>query len=184
MPNVNLDKEKNVKNSLFFFLLRDSLPIGTADSGFEYTIDEFNRDKKELIAYIIDRIEKNESDLEDVFCQKEQMDNDIFETLVLRLLNEKFKNILKKDYQRYFKNTIPKNLRKEILERDGNKCQYCGIDLNSLEKMGFPAHVDHIKPRRSGGKHNPENLVACCWKCNLGKKDFDLFEYEDDESSD
>jgi len=186
MTEIDLSKEKNIKNSLLYFLLRDSLPYGSAyKKGYEYTVDDFNRDKKELIKNLIDWLEKTENDdIEDMYCKKEQKDNDIMSNFVIRALNEKFKDILKKDYQRYFKNSIPPKLRKEILERDGNKCQYCGIDLIELEKTGFPAQIDHIKPRRSGGKHNPENLVACCWKCNLGKKDFDLFEYEDDNSND
>lgn len=180
MTEIDLTKEKNVKNSLFFFLLRDSLPW--IHKGDDYAVDDFNRDKQEVIKYLIDRLEKTEGDVEGIFCKKEEKDNEILEESILRPLNYKFKEILKKDYQRYFKDAIPKTLRKEILERDGSKCQYCGVDLIQLEEMGFPAQIDHIKPRRSGGKHNPENLVACCWKCNLGKKDFDLFEYEDDDS--
>ncbi len=169
-------------NSLFFFLLRDGLPVGSAYSGAEYTLNDFNRDRKELIKHLIDSLEKSDGDIDDLFRIKEEKDNDLLESWILRPLNDQFKTILIKDYQRYFKDSIPKNLRKEILERDGHKCQYCGADLIELEKDGFPAHVDHIKPRRSGGRHNPENLVACCWKCNVGKKDFDLFEYEDDNS--
>lgn len=181
MSELDLNRGRIIKNSLLFFLLRDSLPIGAYYTGVEYTIEDFNRDKTELIKNLIDTLEKTEGDIEELFCKKELKDNDILETFILRPLNEQFKDILKKDYQRYFKDTIPKNLRKEILERDGNRCQYCGIDLIKLEEVGFPAHIDHIKPRRSGGKHNPGNLVACCWKCNLGKRDFDLFEYDDDD---
>jgi predicted restriction endonuclease len=176
---IELPKKKVITNSLLFFLLRDSLPIGTA-RGVEYSFDDFNRDKNELIKNFhewLDGIEKSE---EEILTEKEAKDQETFENFILIPLNNTLKDILKKDYSRYFKTTLPKKLRDEILVRDNYKCQYCGIDLKRLEEMGFPAHVDHIKPRRSGGKHNPENLVACCWKCNLGKKDFDLFEYEDD----
>lgn len=181
MIDIDLNKEKKIINSLLFFLIRDSLPVGVY-GGAEYTLNDFKLDKKELIRYLINSLEKAEGDIEDFFTKKEEKDNEILETFIVRPLNDQFKDILIKDYQRYFKNTIPQKLRKEILERDANKCQYCGIDLSELEKAGFPAHIDHIKPRRSGGKHNPENLVACCWKCNIGKKDFDLFEYEDDSN--
>ena len=180
---TKLPKEKTITNSLLFFLLRDALPVGTA-SGFEYSIDDFNRDRDELIENFHEWLDGINSSEEEVLREKEAKDQDIFENFILRPLNEKLKDILKKDYYQYFKSSIPKKLRNEILERDRYKCQYCGTDLKGLEETGFPANVDHIKPRRSGGKHNPENLVACCWKCNLGKKDFDLFEYEDDMNND
>jgi hypothetical protein len=175
----NLHKEKAITNSLLFFLLRDSLPRGSA-LGFEYTIDDFNCDRDRLIKSLHEYLDGIDSDEEKIFTEKEVKDQDIIKILILTPLNNKLKDILKKDYYQFFRSSIPNKLRNEILERDKYKCQYCGSDLTELEEMGFPAHVDHVKPRRSGGKHNPENLAACCWKCNLGKKDFDLFEYEDD----
>src|ERR1700727_3804410 len=47
--------------------------------------------------------------------------------------------------------------RKNILLRDRNTCQYCGIVLNSGELT-----LDHVQPRSRGGLSPWENLVACC----------------------
>jgi len=49
--------------------------------------------------------------------------------------------------------------RKNIIKRDGHRCQYCG------ETAG-PMTVDHIVPRLDGGKDSWENLVCACIKCN------------------
>ncbi len=54
--------------------------------------------------------------------------------------------------------------RKNILIRDGHRCQYCG--------KGFPdskLSVDHIHPRSRGGKNGWENVVTACRKCNTKK---------------
>lgn len=48
-----------------------------------------------------------------------------------------------------------------ILHRDGFACVYCS---KRLEVKG--AQLDHIVPRKDGGKATPTNLVACCSKCN------------------
>lgn len=50
--------------------------------------------------------------------------------------------------------------RKNILERDGHTCQYCG-------KPG--ATVDHIMPRSRGGPDSWENCVCACGLCNRKK---------------
>ncbi|MCK5430112.1 MAG: HNH endonuclease, partial [Anaerolineales bacterium] len=41
-------------------------------------------------------------------------------------------------------------------------CQYCGRRVPYLT-------IDHIIPRRLGGKHSWENLVAACPSCNHRK---------------
>ncbi|MGH2520165.1 MAG: HNH endonuclease, partial [Chloroflexota bacterium] len=56
--------------------------------------------------------------------------------------------------------------RKNILMRDRNTCQYCGVS--------HPAHtmtLDHVLPRSRGGKSAWENLVASCHACNHRKGD-------------
>jgi hypothetical protein len=59
---------------------------------------------------------------------------------------------------------ISKRLRFEILRRDEHACQYCG------EKApGVTLHVDHVVPVTLGGSDKPDNLVAACKDCNLGK---------------
>jgi hypothetical protein len=59
---------------------------------------------------------------------------------------------------------ISKKLRFAILRRDGFRCRYCGASSNDVR-----LHVDHVVPRVDGGADSPENLVAACADCNLGK---------------
>jgi 5-methylcytosine-specific restriction endonuclease McrA len=54
--------------------------------------------------------------------------------------------------------------RANVLKRDKYICQYCQKSMTSLE-----AEVDHIVPRKHGGKSTFENCVAACRPCN-GKK--------------
>jgi 5-methylcytosine-specific restriction endonuclease McrA len=54
--------------------------------------------------------------------------------------------------------------RKNILLRDRNTCQYCGVVLSSAELT-----LDHVVPRSRGGNSTWENLVACCHPCNRKK---------------
>lgn len=48
-----------------------------------------------------------------------------------------------------------------IYKRDDHECQYCGSKKDLT--------IDHIIPRSKGGQDTWENLVACCYKCNLKK---------------
>jgi 5-methylcytosine-specific restriction endonuclease McrA len=54
--------------------------------------------------------------------------------------------------------------RKNILLRDRNTCQYCGVVLPAGELT-----LDHVVPRSRGGSSTWENLVACCHTCNRRK---------------
>ena len=54
--------------------------------------------------------------------------------------------------------------RKNILRRDGHRCQYCGRGDVSLT-------VDHIVPKARGGDDTWENLVTACVECNNRKGD-------------
>ena len=56
--------------------------------------------------------------------------------------------------------------RKNIFKRDDYTCQYCEIKLDSET-----ATVDHVLPRCRGGKHEWQNVVTCCLKCNRKKGD-------------
>jgi 5-methylcytosine-specific restriction endonuclease McrA len=54
-----------------------------------------------------------------------------------------------------------KKIRLIVLARDGYVCYYCGQDANT---------VDHIVSIKNGGDPvNPENLIACCKRCNSAK---------------
>lgn len=56
-------------------------------------------------------------------------------------------------------------LRIRVLNRDLNTCFYC---------HGTAHQVDHVVPRKRGGKDTMKNLVACCATCNktAGNKRF------------
>jgi HNH endonuclease len=65
----------------------------------------------------------------------------------------------------------PRAIRRAVLARDNETCQYCG----------FPGdQVDHIIPWAwtRVGAHAPSNLVCCCRRCNglLGGQVFEDFE--------
>src|SRR6202050_2983914 len=64
--------------------------------------------------------------------------------------------------------------RKNILLRDRNTCQYCGVLLPSGELT-----LDHVIPRSRGGNSTWENLVACCHACNRRKGNRMLQEIDD-----
>jgi 5-methylcytosine-specific restriction endonuclease McrA len=63
--------------------------------------------------------------------------------------------------------------RKNILLRDRNTCQYCGVVLTAGELT-----LDHVTPRSRGGLSTWENLVACCHSCNRRKGNQLLHELE------
>jgi 5-methylcytosine-specific restriction endonuclease McrA len=52
--------------------------------------------------------------------------------------------------------------KKEILRRDNYTCQYCGQPSPHMT-------IDHVMPRRLGGIHGWDNLVAACPACNHRK---------------
>ena len=51
-----------------------------------------------------------------------------------------------------------------ILHRDGFACVYCA---KPLPVKG--AQLDHLLPRKDGGKAIPTNLVTCCGPCNIDR---------------
>ena len=52
--------------------------------------------------------------------------------------------------------------RKNIIKRDGGRCQYCG-------RRSALMTVDHVIPKNKGGQDTWENLVAACHECNNRK---------------
>lgn len=54
--------------------------------------------------------------------------------------------------------------RKNIMARDGNRCQYCGKKYPTAQLS-----VDHVIPRSRGGTATWDNMVASCSKCNTKK---------------
>ena len=52
---------------------------------------------------------------------------------------------------------IPVAIRREVMERDGGVCRYCGAAATDC---------DHVYPWSNGGTNHPTNLVAACERCN------------------
>ena len=70
--------------------------------------------------------------------------------LIIRLLS----------YIRFNQRNLKAN-RTRIYKRDNHECAYCG----SKKQLT----LDHIMPKSRGGKNDWNNLVTCCFKCNLKK---------------
>jgi hypothetical protein len=57
-------------------------------------------------------------------------------------------------------------LRRQVIERAGNRCEYCRIHQ---EDAGSRHQVDHIIAEKHGGKTVLENLALSCLPCNRRK---------------
>lgn len=62
--------------------------------------------------------------------------------------------------------SIPSSLRQLVIERAGNRCEYCGI--SQLGQVGT-FHIDHIVPSVAGGTTAADNLALACVSCSLRK---------------
>ena len=62
--------------------------------------------------------------------------------------------------------TIPASLRRSVMQRADNRCEYCGIS-----QVGQVAtfHIDHIIPTVAGGETTSDNLALACVSCSLRK---------------
>jgi hypothetical protein len=62
--------------------------------------------------------------------------------------------------------SIPAPLRRLVIRRANNRCEYC-----LLAQVGQEAtfHIDHIIPEAHGGKTVAENLALACVSCSLRK---------------
>ena len=61
---------------------------------------------------------------------------------------------------------IPANLRRQVMKRAANCCEYCGLAQTGQEAT---FHVDHIVPVVAGGQSTSENLALACVSCSLRK---------------
>jgi hypothetical protein len=61
---------------------------------------------------------------------------------------------------------ISASLRSLIVERAGNRCEYCRLGQES-QVATFP--VDHVIPVSKGGLTEAGNLALACPRCNAGK---------------
>lgn len=62
--------------------------------------------------------------------------------------------------------SIPAWLRKEILRRAENRCEYCRLSQAGQEAV---FHIDHIQPIADGGETSLDNLALACVSCSLRK---------------
>lgn len=52
--------------------------------------------------------------------------------------------------------------KREVFRRDDYRCQYCGRPTTHLT-------LDHVLPKKDGGRYEWENLVSACPQCNRAK---------------
>lgn len=56
--------------------------------------------------------------------------------------------------------------RRALFARDDYRCAYCGVRGGMRDLT-----IDHVIPRSQGGRHNWQNVVACCRSDNHHKAD-------------
>ncbi len=61
---------------------------------------------------------------------------------------------------------IPAALRRLVIERAENCCEYCRLSQDDDE---FSFHVDHVIAEKHHGETVPENLCLSCYICNTYK---------------
>ncbi len=68
---------------------------------------------------------------------------------------------------------VSPQLRSQILERNGYTCQLCGAGPGDPDPFNpnrkIRLHIDHIVPRKQGGKSETDNLRVLCSVRNQGK---------------
>jgi len=65
--------------------------------------------------------------------------------------------------------TIKAAIRKQVRERAGFACEFCGI---SETDTGGQLTIDHFQPKAKGGDDSLDNLLYCCARCNQYKLDY------------
>lgn len=61
---------------------------------------------------------------------------------------------------------IPATVRRQVIDRAGNRCEYC---LLPAGVAFFPHEVDHVVAEKHGGTTDMDNLAFACWRCNRHK---------------
>jgi len=54
-----------------------------------------------------------------------------------------------------------------VRQRAGDRCEYC--QLRQEDSLLAALHVEHIIPRKHGGRDDETNLALACVDCNLHK---------------
>jgi len=63
--------------------------------------------------------------------------------------------------------SISAGLRRQVVFRAGDRCEYCGLAQEGQEAT---FHIDHIVPRAAGGPNAADNLALACVSCSLRKE--------------
>lgn len=61
---------------------------------------------------------------------------------------------------------VPTALRRQVIERAENRCEYCG--LSQVSQIAT-FHIDHVIPTAAGGETTEDNLALACVSCSLRK---------------
>jgi hypothetical protein len=62
---------------------------------------------------------------------------------------------------------VPAALRRLVMDRAGNCCEYCLLSQAGQEAT---LHIDHIIPESAGGATSEDNLALACVSCSLRKE--------------
>src|SRR5215510_8853822 len=57
-------------------------------------------------------------------------------------------------------------LRQAVRERAQNRCEYCHWPVKYSQR---PFTVDHVVPKKHGGRTDLDNLALSCFRCNVHK---------------
>lgn len=93
------------------------------------------------------------------------------------------------------------SVRREVIERDGYHCRFCGMPVISAKRRKAIAQIypdqlrwgksnaerhaafwcmwlqfDHVLPNGRGGASSPDNVVVACAPCNFGRNNLTLEE--------
>jgi inorganic pyrophosphatase len=98
------------------------------------------------------------------YINSDEIKND--EPLIEEVIQEK-----QIEFKHKTKRFPSERLKVQVLMRDGNKCNLCGITVT-----GEDIHFDHIKPWSKGGETVLDNIQVLCAKHNLAKGDLEYNE--------
>ncbi|MFA5208627.1 MAG: HNH endonuclease signature motif containing protein [Candidatus Paceibacterota bacterium] len=76
------------------------------------------------------------------------------------------------DWKRKNPRSPSKQLRQQIIDRDGLTCFYCKKELSEKEVA-----IDHVKPYSKHGETSLDNLVVSCKSCNSKKHTKDVEDF-------
>jgi len=61
---------------------------------------------------------------------------------------------------------VSAKLRRLVVRRARNRCEYCGLSQAGQEAT---FHIDHVVPVKVGGQDTGDNLALACVSCSLRK---------------